>query len=85
MSKGIKNLKFEQALERLEKMIEKLEEGDLPLEESLKIFEEGMELTRFCEEKLTEAEGKIEILTKGKADRKILQSLSSSDSIQEKE
>ena len=64
--KPVKSLKFEQALERLEKLIESLEEGELGLDDSLKVFEEGMELTAHCEEKLTEAENKVEILLKGK-------------------
>ncbi len=66
MSAPSKKLKFETAMEKLDKMIHALEEGDLPLEESLKTFEEGMELIRFCEEKLGEAEGKVEILTSNK-------------------
>lgn len=66
MAKNTKNLKFEQAMNQLEKMVEKLEMGDLSLEDSLKVFEEGMELTQFCEQKLNEAEGKVEMLMKDK-------------------
>jgi exodeoxyribonuclease VII small subunit len=58
--------KFEGALNKLEKIVSKLEEGDLPLEESLKLFEEGIRLSRFCNQKLDEAEKKVEILSKGK-------------------
>jgi exodeoxyribonuclease VII small subunit len=58
--------KFEDALDKLEKIVSKLEEGDLPLEESLKLFEEGIRLSRFCNQKLDEAEKKVEILSKGK-------------------
>ncbi len=61
-----KNLKFEAAMEKLEKMISRLEEGELPLEDSLKVFEEGMTLVNFCEQKLAEAESKVEILVKEK-------------------
>jgi exodeoxyribonuclease VII small subunit len=43
-----------------------LEEGEIPLEESLKLFEEGIRLSRFCNQKLDEAEKKVEILLKGK-------------------
>jgi len=57
-------MKFEKAMERLEKIVEELEEGGLPLEESLKKFEEGIKLSRFCSNKLKEAEKRIEILTK---------------------
>ncbi len=58
--------KFEDALGRLEKIVSKLEDGDIPLEESLKLFEEGIRLSRFCNQKLDEAERKVEILLKGK-------------------
>ena len=58
--------KFEDALQKLEKIVSKLEEGDIPLEESLKLFEEGIRLTRFCNQKLDEAEKRVEILLKGK-------------------
>ena len=68
--KNKKPLKFEQAMERLETTIQKLEEGDLPLEESLKAYEEGIDLVRFCEQKLAEAEGKIEILMKDRSGKK---------------
>jgi exodeoxyribonuclease VII small subunit len=57
--------KFEDALSKLEKIVSKLEEGDIPLEESLKLFEEGIRLSRFCNQKLDEAEKKVEILLKG--------------------
>ncbi len=58
-------IKFEDALTRLEEIVEKLEEGDLPLEESLSVFEEGIKLSRVCAKLLNEAERKVEILTKG--------------------
>ena len=58
-------IKFEDALTRLEEIVEKLEEGDLPLEESLSAFEEGIKLSRVCAKLLNEAERKVEILTKG--------------------
>lgn len=57
---------FEDALNKLEKIVSKLEDGDIPLEESLKLFEEGIRLSRFCNQKLDEAEKKVEILLKGK-------------------
>ncbi len=56
--------KFEKAMERLEAIVQSLEKGDLPLDESLKVFEEGMELVQFCTTKLDEAEQKVTILMK---------------------
>jgi exodeoxyribonuclease VII small subunit len=56
--------KFEDAMERLENIVESLESGDLSLEESLKIFEEGMNLVNFCSKKLEEAEKKVTMLIK---------------------
>lgn len=61
----IEDIKFEDALSRLESIVEKLEGGDLPLEESLEAFEEGIRLSRICSKRLEEAERKIEVLTKG--------------------
>jgi len=55
---------FEQALQQLEQIVQKLEKGELPLEESLKLYEEGIRLSRLCHGKLEEAEGKIEMLIK---------------------
>ncbi len=55
---------FEESLAELEAIVEKLEGEELSLEASLKAFEEGVRLTRFCNKKLTEAEKKIEILLK---------------------
>jgi exodeoxyribonuclease VII small subunit len=56
---------FEKALQQLEEIAEKLEDGDLGLDESITQFEKGMRLAKFCREKLDEAERKIEILQKG--------------------
>lgn len=53
---------FEKALEELEALVEKMEQGDLSLEESLQHFERGVQLTRACQQALKEAEQKIEIL-----------------------
>jgi exodeoxyribonuclease VII small subunit len=55
---------FEGALERLESIVQKLEKGELTLEESLRLYEEGVRLSRLCHEKLEEAEGRIEVLVK---------------------
>ena len=56
--------KFEDAFQKLEAIVKKLEEGNLSLEASLKAFEEGVRLSRFCSKKLDEAEKKVEILLK---------------------
>jgi exodeoxyribonuclease VII small subunit len=58
--------RFEEALNKLEKIVSKLEKGDIPLEESLKLFEEGVRLSRWCSHKLDEAERRVEILVKDK-------------------
>lgn len=57
---------FEDSLKQLEKIVAELERGDLPLEESIKTFEEGMKLSAACKKELEEAEGKVQILTKQK-------------------
>lgn len=59
--------KFEKDLEKLEKIVEDLEEGGLPLDTSLKKFEEGIKVAQRCEKALSAAEKKIEILTKNAA------------------
>lgn len=55
---------FEGALKRLEEIVSKLEAGELSLEDSVKLFEEGMEISRFCGKKLDDAERRVEILLK---------------------
>src|SRR5690349_17333776 len=56
--------KFEDCLQQLEKIVEQLEKGDLPLEKSLQLFEEGVRLSNSCRQELEAAEGKVEILMK---------------------
>src|SRR3989338_4544475 len=58
-------LKFEKAMEKLEKIVQDLESGEISLEEALKRYEEGVKLSRACQAKLAEAEKKIEMLTRG--------------------
>jgi exodeoxyribonuclease VII small subunit len=60
-----KKITFEEALTELETIASQLEEGTLGLDDSITRFEKGIELARFCREKLEEAERKIEILQKG--------------------
>ncbi|MEJ2232703.1 MAG: exodeoxyribonuclease VII small subunit [Syntrophobacterales bacterium] len=62
-----KKEKFEEALQKLETIVTQMEEGDLPLEETLKAFEEGVRLARFCASKLDEAERKVEKLMRDQA------------------
>lgn len=58
------DLKFEDCLARLEQIVAALESGNLPLEESLKVFEEGVTLARHCGRYLEDAERRIEVLAK---------------------
>lgn len=55
---------FEDHLQRLEKIVDELEKGNVPLEQALKLFEEGMQLSTSCRKELEQAEGKVEILLK---------------------
>lgn len=54
--------KFEECLQRLEQIVDELEKGNAPLEQALKLFEEGVTLSSSCRKELEEAEGKVEIL-----------------------
>ena len=60
----VKKMTFESSMKRLEDISQILENGDKSLEESLKLFEEGMELARFCSKKLDETENKLKLLKK---------------------
>jgi exodeoxyribonuclease VII small subunit len=66
-------LKFEQALARLEKIVSEMESAELPLDEVLQRYEEGVKLAAFCSSKLEEAQKKIEILAKKADGAKTLQ------------
>lgn len=57
-------IKFEKAIQRLEKIVDDLETGELDIDKSLEIFEEGIKMSRICSKKLNEAEAKIEKLTR---------------------
>ena len=57
-------IKFEKAIQRLEKIVDDLEKGEMDIDKSLEIFEEGIKMYRVCSKKLNEAEAKIEKLTK---------------------
>lgn len=78
-SKDTPKLDFETAMRNLEELVERLEQGELPLEESLTAFERGVMLTRSCQTALKEAEQKVEILMK-KAGESSVQDFDSDES-----
>ncbi len=63
---------FEQAMKRLEEIVEKMESGDLPLEELIVRYEEGMKLVKVCQDRLTSAEQRIEIITRNSAGKPVV-------------
>jgi len=70
---------FETAIAELESIVKKLEEGELPLEQSLALYERGVQLSRFCHSRLEDAERRIEILSERGELRPAPASLSSDD------
>ncbi len=62
---------FEKALEGLEEIVKKMEEGDMTLDDSLKAFEKGINLSRFCAKKLDDAERKVEMLMKNNGELEV--------------
>jgi len=72
-------LKFEEAMARLETIVSELEKGDLPLDQSLKIFEEGVKLSKTCLKMLDDAERKVEILIQDKDGKKRLRAYTFDD------
>jgi len=67
-----KNKSFESSLEALEQIVRQLEDGDLPLEKSLELFEHGIRLSRECQERLGQAERRIEILLRDNQGRTVV-------------
>jgi exodeoxyribonuclease VII small subunit len=63
---------FEASLEALERIVQELERGDLPLEKSLELFEQGIGLSRQCQERLSQAERRIEILLRDNQGRPVV-------------
>jgi exodeoxyribonuclease VII small subunit len=59
-------IKYEEALKKLEKIVEDLEKGELSLDDALKKYQEGIELSRLCSQRLESAKKKIDLLTKNK-------------------
>jgi len=71
-----KESSFESLLEQLEQRVGQLEKGELPLEQALKLFEEGIELTRSCHERLDQADERIAVLTRGASGEELEEPLS---------
>jgi len=72
MSDGPEQVRtFEASLEALEQIVRQLEDGDLPLEKSLELFERGIRLSRECQERLSQAERRIEILLRDNQGRPV--------------
>jgi exodeoxyribonuclease VII small subunit len=65
-------LNFESAMDRLEKIVEQMESGKLPLEDLIVRYEEGMKLVKTCQERLANAEQKIEIITRNTAGKAVV-------------
>jgi exodeoxyribonuclease VII small subunit len=65
-------LNFETAMDRLEKIVEQMESGQLPLEDLIVRYEEGMNLVKVCQERLATAEQKIEIITRNNAGKPVV-------------
>ena len=63
---------FEQAMKRLEEIVEQMESGDLPLEDVIVRYEEGMKLVKVCQERLASAEQRIEIITRNSAGKPVV-------------
>ena len=71
MSEKIKNFSFEDALEKLEKIVSQLESGQIKLDDAVKAYEEGVQLKKICEKKLSDAQMKVETLILNKQDQPI--------------
>lgn len=76
---------FEQALQQLEQIVRELESGDLPLEAALRKFEEGIELSKLCSQKLAETERRISLLLQNESGEAIEKPLSAESSAAEEE
>src|SRR5262245_20920319 len=72
---------FEASLEALEKIVQQLENGDLPLEKSLELFEDGIRLSRQCQERLNQAERRIEVLLRDNQGRPVASAFADGKSI----
>jgi exodeoxyribonuclease VII small subunit len=75
---------FEASLAALEKIVRELERGDLPLEESLKLFEQGVKLSRECQERLNQAERRVEMLLRDTEGRPVLSAFDDEEKVLER-
>jgi exodeoxyribonuclease VII small subunit len=71
MAKKTTQVPFEKSLQELEQLVEHLEKGEIPLEDSLECFERGIQLTRACQKALQEAEQKVEILLQDQGNERL--------------
>jgi len=74
---------FEASLEALEQIVRELESGDLPLEKSLELFEDGIRLSRQCQERLNQAERRIEVLLRDNQGRPVVSAFEEAKTISE--
>jgi exodeoxyribonuclease VII small subunit len=74
---------FEASLEALEQIVRELESGDLPLEKSLALFEDGIRLSRQCQERLNQAERRIEVLLRDNQGRPVVSAFEEAKTISE--
>lgn len=75
---------FEQALQRLEAIVEKMESGELPLEDLIVRYEEGMKLVKVCQDRLASAEQRIEIITRNSAGKPVVRKFEAASAAQSK-
>ena len=73
---------FEASLDALEQIVRQLEDGDLPLEKSLELFEEGIRLKRECQERLSQAERRIELLLRDNQGRTVVKPFADSEAVE---
>ena len=83
MNKDEQPKSFEASLDALEEIVHQLEGGDLPLEKSLELFEEGIRLSRQCQERLNQAERRIEILLRDNQGRPVTSAFAEANAIPE--
>ena len=72
---------FEEAMKRLEEIVEQMESGELPLEDLIVRYEEGMKLVKVCQERLASAEGRIEIITRNSAGKPVVKDFAAAAAI----
>lgn len=77
------NRTFESSLEALEQIVRELEQGDLPLERSLELFEQGIRLSRECQDRLNQAERRIEVLLRDNQGRPVVSAFEDPNTLSE--